>query len=706
MEWDDPFSKKIRYDDDPTSVNPNDWEKTKKSKKKKKSPEIFLIESPDQKKQQEQYMKAYSDAIISGNYAQTSKIKPPDLSAKRLFGVEFKDSTDTAQGVKAIYAPSMRNTSDQQKNNSAGLRTMAGVFHGNYANPLYENPPEQPDMTYGGLSATSVDWQGNVKLNPTAGAQASSRLKHKSRDKVANFLANASKDATLSRANKILADLGRSQITTKVTRRRRGRWSASLTGDPKAVIQKYEEDKALIEWGKKQEGGLALDPKRMVSVVDTSTPRTVAHRWCHNNRCRTTGYSTVYDKTYKDVLATSRPKGEQMDLLIGKLNKGASQKKERFGKLYDHDPEIPDHVYYSVTEEQFQESESYKSDLIKGINTQQASTIGMRNAMAQSPFVDSPSTVDDNSPKISYLNYQKTGQDDSITPIVTGLQSEISTIDKDVATQQQIIDAEKQNISKNLQSLDPTYMVDTLTPIAESKSNVSAKYRNCRPTWLCADQNRSNRINAQATRDEGKALFETVESIKEAKLEAKIENLDEFAKHEWANTQVSSIKKSQQKISNIENKIATIREDTGGYRANENQNITNTITFVEGKSKDLLIGGKSVATRDNMGYITITDKETYGKYVAKTPEKYIRKSDNNLEKLKIAQLEDKYTTESEKHSATYDEIKALEEAEKKKAIALHESKIRENRERNQVLQSSGTKRARVRNTTPTRVRRR
>ena len=106
-----------------------------------------------------------------------------------------------------------------------------------------------------------------------------------------------------------------------------------------------------------------------------------------------------------------------------------------------------------------------------------------------------------------------------------------------------------------------------------------------------------------------------------------------------------------------------------------------------------------------MGYITITDKEAYGKYVAKTPEKYVRKSDN-LEELKIAQLEDKYTTESEKHSATFDEIKALEEAEKKKAIALHESKIRENRERNQVLQSSGTKRARVRNTTPTRVRRR
>lgn len=705
MEWDDPFSKKIRYDDDPTSVNPNDWEKTKKSKKKKKSPEIFLIHSPDQKKQQEQYMKAYSDAIISGNQAKTSKIKPPDLSAKNLFGIEFKDSTDTAKGVRAIYAPSMRNTSDQQKNDSAGLRTMAGVFHGNYANPLYDKQPEKRDLTYGGLSATSVDWQGNVKLNPTAGAQASSRLKHKSRAKVANFLASASTDATLIRANEIQAELGRGKITTKVTRRRRGRWNVSLTGDPKAVIQKYEEDKALIEWGKKV-GGLSLDPKRMVSVVDVASSKQVPTYWTHNGRRRRTGYRTVDTSTYKDVLATSRPKGEKMNMLIAKLNKQAGQKKERFGKLYDHDPEIPDHVYYSVTEEQFQESEDYKSDLIKGINTQKTSTIGMRNAMAQSPFVDAPSNVDDNSPKMSYLNYQKTGQDDTITPIVTGLQSEISTIDKDVATQQLIIDAEKQNISKNIQLLDPTLMVNTLTPIAESKSKARANTISCRPYHICAGQNTSSRNKAQKQRAEGKALFETVEKIKGANIEAKIENLDEFAKHEWANTQTSSIKASQQKIANVENKIATIREDAGGYRANENQNITNAITFVEGKSKDLLISGKSVATRDNMGYITVTDKETYGKYVAKTPEKYLRKSDNNLEKLKIAQLEDKYTSESEKHSATYDEIKALEEAEKKKAIALHESKIRENRERNQVLQSSGTKRAKVRNTTPTRVRRR
>ena len=696
MEWDDPFSKKIRYDDDPTSVNPNDWEKTKKSKKKKKSPEIFLIKSPDQKKQQEQYMKAYSDAIISGNQAKTSKIKPPDLSSKNLFGIEFKNATDTAKGVKAIYAPSMRNTSDQQKNDSAGLRTMAGVFHGNYANPLYENPPEQPDMTYGGLSETSVDWQGNVKLNPTAGAQASSRLKHKSRAKVANFLENASKDATLSRANKILADLGRSQITTKVTRRRRGRWNVSLTGDPKAVIQKYEEDKALIEWGKKQEGGLALDPKRMVSVVDTSTPRTVTHTWCHNNRCRTTGYSTVYDKTYKDVLATSRPKGEKMDLLIGKLNKGASQKKERFGKLYDHDPEIPDHVYYSVTEEQFQESESYKSDLIKGINTQQASTIGMRNAMAQSPFVDSPSTVDDNSPKISYLNYQKTGQDDFITPTVSELELRVTTNEKNISKAKNEIISQERIVNQNLDNLSKESLVGKYQSLIDRDQGVldahKARASKCNPSWICDLSHKSKtQINARINKNK-----DMIELINSAEFDNSIENIDKFSDKPYVASEVVNIKKAQSNIHKSQNRITELQ---GGTVTNtENQNVRNTITFVEGKSKDLLIGGKSVATRDNMGYITITDKETYSKYISKTPEKYIRKETDNLQELKIAQLEEKYTAESEKHSETYDTVKKFEEAEKKKVIALREAQIRENRERNRVLQSSGTKRARVRNT--------
>ncbi len=224
--------------------------------------------------------------------------------------------------------------------------------------------------------------------------------------------------------------------------------------------------------------------------------------------------------------------------------------------------------YPGETEEQFQESEKYKSDLITGINTQQTSTIEMRNAMAQSPFVDSPSFVDDNSPKISYLNYQKTGQDKQITPIVSQLSSKV-----------------------------------------------------------------------------------------------------------------------------------TGQEDV------EQQNLKNSISFIEGKSKEMIIGGKSVASRDNMGYITVTDKETYSKYISKTPEKYIRKTDN-LQELKIAQLEEKYTAESEKHSETYDDIKKFEEAEKKKVIALREAQIREERQRNQILQSSGQKRARVRNTTPTRVRRR
>jgi len=316
------------------------------------------------------------------------------------------------------------------------------------------------------------------------------RVKRISRNKIANMEWHIKYDPTVLHANKLLSELGKPKIGMNVTRRRRGRYNVSMTGDPVKIIEKYNKQKTLIDWGKKV-GGLALDPKRMVSVVDVASSKQVPRYWTHNGSRRLVGYRTVNTSTYKDVLATSRPKGEKMNMLVAKLNKQAGQKKERFGKLYDHDPEIPDHVYYSVTEEQFQESEDYKSDLIKGINTQKTSTIGMRNAMAQSPFVDAPSNVDDNSPKMSYLNYQKTGQDDTITPIVTGFQSEISTIDKDVATQQLIIDAEKQNISKNIQLLDPTLMVNTLTPIAESKSKASARWISCRPYHICAGQNTS-----------------------------------------------------------------------------------------------------------------------------------------------------------------------------------------------------------------------
>jgi len=193
-------------------------------------------------------------------------------------------------------------------------------------------------------------------------------------------------------------------------------------------------------------------------------------------------------------------------------------------------------------------------------------------------------------------------------------------------------------------------MVNTLTPIAESKSKARATgLRRCRPYHLCADANKKKYDSANAQRADGKALFETVEKIKDANIEAKIENLDEFAKHGWAGTQVSNIKSSQQRIIEVEKNISTIRADVGGYRANENQNLQNAIAFVEGKTRKFEIDGVKVARRDNFGRIKILDKEAYTKYIKNTPSEYLKQPDK-LDTTVIPELEEKNKETTEKYN--------------------------------------------------------
>ena len=232
------------------------------------------------------------------------------------------------------------------------------------------------------------------------------RLKKISRNKITSMQWSINNDPTIVHANKLLAELGKPKIGMNVTRRRRGRYNVSLTGDPVKAIENYNKQKTLIDWGKKV-GGLALDPKRKVSVVATSTPRTGAHTWCHNNRCRTTGYSTVYDKTYKDVLATSRPKGERWDMLVGKLEKEADTKKARYVKLYkpldvdlreklktaqgEDKTQIENQLnyvrysYYGIADKELTESEKYKTNLITGIKQTDAVTDDMKRGINKTP---------------------------------------------------------------------------------------------------------------------------------------------------------------------------------------------------------------------------------------------------------------------------------------------------------------------------------
>ena len=103
--------------------------------------------------------------------------------------------------------------------------------------------------------------------------------------------------------------------------------------DSLKVIEKYNKQKTLIDWGKKV-GGLALDPKRKVTVVDVASSKQVTTYSRHNGRSRKTGTRTIDTSTYKDIFATELPKGDRWDLLETKLGQQADIKKERYLNLY------------------------------------------------------------------------------------------------------------------------------------------------------------------------------------------------------------------------------------------------------------------------------------------------------------------------------------------------------------------------------------
>jgi hypothetical protein len=349
------------------------------------------------------------------------------------------------------------------------------------------------------------------KRNQTA---INNRLKQKSRNKVTRAQQNLNSDPYVAYANKIQSELGRSPIKLVVTRRRRGRWSTSLSADPNTIIDDYHKKTALIEYAKEVDPDHAkIDPERMVTVVDTETARRVPQYWTHNNRRRLTGYRTEYDRTYKDVKATSRPKGEQMDLLYGKIIDKSQEKKKKYENYYETDPNVEVYNYYSITDEDFNKLDEYKTSLVTNIRETEDAKYDLQNRIIGTFAVDATTPLDDNAPKQKYIQYQKTGQDDFITPTVNQLQSQI-------------------------------------TPQSTST---------------------------------------------------------------------------------------------------EQQNLQNAIAFVEGKSKDFVVNGGIVASRDNFGRIKITNQLEYSKYIKNTPSEYLRQPDQ-LDKTVIPELEEETKETAEKYN--------------------------------------------------------
>lgn len=272
-----------------------------------------------------------------------------------------------------------------------------------------------------------------AKANQTA---INNRLKQKSRNKVTRAQDNMTKDPYIAYANKIQSELGRSPIKLVITRRRRGRWSTSLSADPNTIIDDYHKKTALIEYAKEVDPDHAkIDPERMVTVVDTETARSVPTYWTHNNRRRITGYRTEYDRTYKDVKATSRPKGEQMDLLYGKIIDKSQEKKKKYENYYNTDPDVEVYNYYSITDEDFNKLDEYKTSLVTNIRETEDAKYDLQNRIIGTFAVDATTPLDDNAPKQKYIQYQKTGQDDFITPTVNQLQSQITP--QSTSTEQQ-----------------------------------------------------------------------------------------------------------------------------------------------------------------------------------------------------------------------------------------------------------------------------
>jgi hypothetical protein len=255
---------------------------------------------------------------------------------------------------------------------------------------------------YGSASATKA-----VKAN-TYGAGSNSRLKQASKNKVASMAWAVNTGAGgIGEANRILSEMGRGRVSQIVTRRRRGRWSTKLSHDVGKVIKDYNRQKNLVEWGQSQ--GLKLDPKRTKSVIATTTQKSYYSKgWCHNNRCRGGGTKYYNVHTYKDVLVSENStKGERWNMLEAKLVSEADKKKSRYVKLYDplnvrlerdlktatgedkrsieNQLQYVRYSYFGIKDKELTESETYKRNLITGIQKTDQVTDAMRKGMSKAP---------------------------------------------------------------------------------------------------------------------------------------------------------------------------------------------------------------------------------------------------------------------------------------------------------------------------------
>ena len=262
--------------------------------------------------------------------------------------------------MKTDIATAMQKKEDDTEKNKSGFKT---------------RPSEKGGQTYyAGGSSTNAD--GSY----SGGAQAKGAKRAK---RMYLFQQNYMYEPGVQQANALLADWGRGPI--QPVHRRIGygsRYTNELSVNPKKFIDTYYETEGLIEWAKGINPEHAkLDPERTVSVVDKPSSKQVAQVWCHNNRCRTTGYSTVDTSTYKDVLVSSKEsklnRGDRQTMLYEKIMDKSRSNKAKYETYYNTDPEFKDYSYYAIMDKDFDDYETYKQNLISNISTRRTNQEGI-----------------------------------------------------------------------------------------------------------------------------------------------------------------------------------------------------------------------------------------------------------------------------------------------------------------------------------------
>lgn len=562
------------------------------------------------------------------NYANPSYTNAVELAKGGGGGVgksKIQQMADNSKKVDAILNARELSTSTMDwinKINPDGAESFIDEAIQNQKDAVYDEPDDIPEENL----------SDRVYLTPQTS------MKNKSLNKLASMRASLTSDPTIIRANQIQSELGRTPITNITWRRRQGRWGSKLSDDPKRIIEDYNEKSSLINWAKTvNPDETKLDPTRTVRVMDKQSGYTATRYWTHNNNRRAVGTYWVNTSTYKQALVSDvSTQGDKMDMLYDKINTSAKKKKAKYSTFFKPDDEVQSYQYYSLTDSDFDQFGSYKTNLVKNVRATNKATYDVKEKMGGSYKYDASSKLDDNAPKQKYLKYQKTGEDSFIKPTVQGLKSQISTIDRDVIPYQEKISKHKSVISNSLDKLSTNYLVGNLeSQIAKDlPKSIGGKGGATGNEWKYREKIQNNKNE--------------IKKIKELNLSNTMENLDRFEKNQWGTQAISDIRASKIGMDQASNKIATIRADVG-YRETENQNINNAITFVEGKSKNLLISGKSVASRDNLGRITISDKPAYQKYIKDTPKEYLKQADT-LDSSLIPDLEETNITKSEKYS--------------------------------------------------------